>query len=128
MTSRPEQRGSYRGTAELWTLGNGPEDAEKVADVDVVLTAIVNVVHIKTIGIDTWQDNTVEWGGTVVSGRNAGDLHRLLGTRLELLLPSGRTGQVALRDAHGTLSGVRWPPFLITYDGVEVNNETEAPT
>ncbi len=114
-----ELRGSYTGPAEVWSNGS------KLFDVTVALKGYVNVVHIRTIGWETDMDNTVSWDGILLGGMAKADQLRHLGQRLELHLPSGKVGNVHLVNTEDSLSGSRWPPFPITYRGVEISDESE---
>lgn len=122
MAAFAESRGSYAGPAELWA------NDSKLFDVEVALTGYVNVVHIKTIGYETDKDNTVSWNGVLLGGISETEQIRLLGQRLELHLPTGKVGNVVLANNRGSLSGIRWPPFPIEYNGMEVNDESEITT
>lgn len=118
MTSWTDSRGSYTGPAELWANGS------KVFEIDVELAGYVNVVHVKTLGYEFEKDTTVSWDGVLLGGISESAQIRLLGQRLELHLPTGKVGRVNLL-IKGSLSGIRWPPFPIEYNGTEVNGESE---
>jgi hypothetical protein len=92
---------------------------------EVALTGYVNVVHIKTMGYEADKDNTVSWNGDLLGGISETEQIRLLGQPLELHLPTGKVGNVALANNKGLLIGIRWPPFPIEYNGIEVNDESE---
>ena len=118
MPQRTGVRGQYDGPAELWSGDS------KLADVEVSLRGYVDVMHVKTIGYEHDQDNTVSWGG-VLTGLSQAEQMRLFSQRLELHLPDGKVGNAYLADNNGTLKCSGWPPFPIIYNGQEVDDESQ---
>lgn len=114
-----EPRGSYSGSAEVWSNGS------KLFDVKVTLTGYVTVVPIAMIANEAERDYTTSWDGILLRGIPTTDQAMLPLGVVELRLPSGKVGYVVFDNNEGSLKGVGWPPFPITYNGVEVNDESE---
>lgn len=114
-----EPRGTYTGPAELWAGDS------KVADVMVSLSGYVQVAHIKTIDREADKDNTVSWDGVLLDGLSQAEQTGLFGQHVELRLGNGKVGSAVFAGNDGSISGLRWPPFSIVYNGIEVAEESE---
>ena len=95
----------YKGPAEIWV-----GDAKR-SDVLVELTSYIEVETVTTMSGHTERvEGLTSWSGRLTNSGHV-DLAQMLGETLELRLPSGRSGRVALVNVSGALQGMSESPF-----------------
>ena len=103
-----ERRGEYRGDAELVVDDGGslPVKVSLVGYVDVTETALFGAKPERFDGVESWD-------GLIEQGMSGAQMGKSLGVRMDLRVPDGKVGRVALRDVEGHLSGFGPAPFGI---------------